>query len=99
MTQKERDLMIGIARCTGCGCCRKIRKAQCDHNVFHLPEPWNGHLSEADILFVGTNPNYNAKEVDFPQDKDPNDYKSISLTKDLSGTKNQNTIIISTILF
>lgn len=66
--------MIEIARCAGCGRCDHIRKAQHDHNVFHLPEPWNGHLSEADILFVGTNPNYNAKEVDFPQDKDPNNY-------------------------
>lgn len=74
MTQEERDLMIEIARCAGCGRCDNIRKAQRDHNVFHLPEPWNGHLSEADILFVGTNPNYNAKEVDFPQDKDPNNY-------------------------
>lgn len=74
MTQEERDLMIEIARCKGSGCCITIRDAQHDHKVFHLPEPWNGHLSEADILFVGTNPNYNAKEVDFPQDKDPNDY-------------------------
>lgn len=68
MTQEERDLMIEIARCKGNGCCSKIRNAQSDHNVFHLPEPWNGHLSCSDILFVGTNPNYNAKEVDFPQD-------------------------------
>lgn len=74
MTKKERDLIIEIARCTGCECCNEIRKAQRDHNVFHLPEPWNGHLSEADILFVGTNPNYSAKETYFPQDKDPNDY-------------------------
>ena len=73
MTQEERDLMIEIARCAGGECCRKIRAAQRDHKVFHLPEPWNGHLSEADILFVGTNPNYNAKEVDFPQDKDQKD--------------------------
>lgn len=69
MTQEERDLMIEIARCKGNGCCSKIRNAQSDHNVFHLPEPWNGHLSEADILFVGTNPNYNAKETYFPQDR------------------------------
>lgn len=74
MTQQERDLMIEIARCNGRGCCTTIRNAQRDHKVFHLPEPWNGHLSEADILFVGTNPNYNAKETDFPQDKDPNNY-------------------------
>lgn len=68
MTQEERDLMIEIARCKGNGCCSKIRNAQSDHNVFHLPEPWNGQMSCSDILFVGTNPNYNAKEVDFPQD-------------------------------
>lgn len=74
MTQEERDLMIEIARCKGNGCCSTIRDAQRDHNVFHLPEPWNGHLSCSDILFVGTNPNYNAKETWFPQEGNLDDH-------------------------
>lgn len=34
--------------------------------MFHVPEPWNGNLKTAEILFVGSNPNINLKE-DFPK--------------------------------
>lgn len=31
----------------------------------HLPEPWNGHISDAKILFISSNPSIDPKE-DFP---------------------------------
>lgn len=31
----------------------------------HLPEPWNGHLTQAQIMFIGSNPSF-CKEEEFP---------------------------------
>lgn len=31
--------------------------------TFHMPEPWNGNLSKADILFVSSNPNFSIDET------------------------------------
>ena len=35
--------------------------------LFHVPEPWNGNLKTAEILFVGSNPNINLNEKKFPK--------------------------------
>lgn len=34
--------------------------------MFHVPEPWNGNLGKAEILFVGSNPSIDLNE-DFPK--------------------------------
>lgn len=31
--------------------------------TFHMPEPWNGNLSTAEILFVSSNPSFNINET------------------------------------
>lgn len=35
--------------------------------MFHVPEPWNGNLKTAEILFVGSNPSIDLNEEDFPK--------------------------------
>lgn len=35
--------------------------------LFQLPEPWNGHIDKAEILFVGSNPSYNPDEEGYPK--------------------------------
>ncbi len=63
------DLLINIARCP------EIEKAKTDNlhpchkivnsqtgDTFQLPEPWNGDISKADILFIASNPSYNSEE-------------------------------------
>lgn len=32
-------------------------------NDYHLPEPFNGNIENAKILFIGANPNYNSNEL------------------------------------
>ena len=53
---------------------KKISKAPEDSDskqefskaMFHMPEPWNGNLKTAEILFVSSNPSIDLKE-DFPK--------------------------------
>lgn len=40
----------------------------------HLPEPWNGDINTADILFISSNPSYCDKETAFPDKHSDNDY-------------------------
>lgn len=40
-----------------------------DLSVAHRPEPWAGNLAEAKILFLGSNPSFNAEE-EFPDYSD-----------------------------
>ena len=44
--------------------CHKIVSSQ-TADSFQLPEPWNGNITSAEILFVGSNPSYNSSEF-FP---------------------------------
>ena len=46
---------------------KKIVQNQIDLGVkkMHLPEPWNGHISKAKILFISSNPSIGVHE-DFP---------------------------------
>lgn len=63
MNSKASQLFWDILNCAGKSFSNKTspcnlilssqRRSQSD---FHLPEPWDGHISEAEILFVGPNP-------------------------------------------
>lgn len=35
--------------------------------MFHVPEPWNGNLKTAELLFVGSNPSIDLNEEEFPK--------------------------------
>ena len=72
------NLMLKIARCEQVNAARNDDRHPChmivssqEETAFQLPEPWNGDLSNAIILFVGSNPSYNSAE-EFPT-KDWND--------------------------
>ena len=46
--------------------CRKIVESQkSSFKKFRVPEPWSGHLCEAPILFIGSNPS-----ISFPSEKE-----------------------------
>ena len=76
MTQEE--LIIQIAKCEEIEnarqdenhpCHSMVANAQTDKNgriltkeEFHLPEPFNGDIEKADILFVGLNPSFDENE-------------------------------------
>ena len=40
----------------------RIRNCQCAMQPLQLPEPWNGHLSSAKIMYIGSNPSYSCNE-------------------------------------
>lgn len=64
MNKVEEKLCFDIVFCknTGKGPCTKVSSvAKCPHSL--MPEPWNGHLSEAKILFIGSNPSFDCNEV------------------------------------
>ncbi len=69
----SKELMMNIVRC-GLSCadekspCHCIWKSQGCRNVsdFHLPEPWNGDIENAKLLFLGINPRLNPGEL-FPR--------------------------------
>ena len=76
MKNVEKDvekLLKEIVNCPNVKCCLENKNYQCacseiinsqgkDLNNFQVPEPWNGNLSKAPILFIGSNPSYNEKE-------------------------------------
>ena len=66
------ELLLSISHC------EEVEKALIDKNnechvvvsyqkkePRHLPEPWNGNINTAEVLFISSNPSYNAKE-NFP---------------------------------
>lgn len=75
MISKDSSLLIEIARCPNVKLCldqpnnnhhpcSKIVSAQnTTIDAFHLPEPWNGEIDTAPILFVSSNPSINANEL------------------------------------
>ena len=67
MTQGEINLCLDIARCNcvGKNSCKKIYSVQKNCNPKHVPEPWNGHLSSAKIMYVSSNPSIDCREY-FP---------------------------------
>lgn len=48
-------------------CYKEIVQNQIDNGItkMHLPEPWNGHLSKAKVLFISSNPSLGTNEI-FP---------------------------------
>ncbi|MCI8734690.1 MAG: hypothetical protein HFE40_03970 [Clostridia bacterium] len=63
-----KNLLLEIAKCgeiekakvDTCHACNKIVTSQ--SGDFQLPEPWNGHLDTAEILFISSNPSIDPKE-------------------------------------
>lgn len=63
------SLLLKIARCEQVDVaandeshpCHTIVSSQ-EATKFQLPEPWNGDISKAEVLFVGSNPSYNSAE-------------------------------------
>ncbi|MHB1286751.1 MAG: uracil-DNA glycosylase family protein [Leptospirales bacterium] len=47
---------------TYCGPCKKIIGVQDNQEEFQIPEPWNGHIDKAPLLFIGPNPSIDEKE-------------------------------------
>lgn len=66
----SRSLLLRIARCPnlGLGACTKIAAVQNDFAKRQVPEPWNGDLVRARILFVSSNPSISEVE-DYPTDQ------------------------------
>lgn len=48
-------------------CSKLVSSQQLNNNIanFHLPEPWNGDIENAEIVFLGPNPGYDSDEF-FP---------------------------------
>lgn len=78
MTRKSKRLLIKVARrpivadcLAGCRhACSPVVAAQGLSPAKHqLPEPWNGRIESAPILFVGSNPGFNPRERPFPTAK------------------------------
>jgi len=63
-------LLLQIARCPnlGLGACTKIAAVQDGFAERQVPEPWNGDLARAPILFVSSNPSISEVE-DYPTDR------------------------------
>lgn len=77
------ELLLGISYCDEVAKaidnkehpCNEVVNFQFSNNPngkWQHPEPWNGNLDTAEILFIGSNPNINFNELDFPTD-DVND--------------------------
>lgn len=71
---KSANLLLEIARCpnvrqcigatSGCHPCSEIVKNQKgSYEDFHVPEPWNGNIEKAPILFISSNPSIDSQEV------------------------------------
>lgn len=65
-----RTLLLQLARCPnlGLGPCAKIAAVQAGFAERQVPEPWNGDLAHAPILFVSSNPSIGEVE-DYPTDR------------------------------
>lgn len=70
------ELLVTIARCPNVTaarlspthpCCAIVRCQRVPLDEHHIPEPWNGSLREAPLLFVSSNPAIDEGE-DYPRD-------------------------------
>lgn len=66
------DVLVGIARCPEVQRARKIPGHPCKEVVesqdppgTQVPEPWNGDITIAPLMFIGSNPSYDPHE-EFP---------------------------------
>ena len=69
-TEATTELMWQIVQCglktqSADSECHAIWKAQgcSDLDDFHVPEPWNGDIANAELLFLSINPGYTANEL------------------------------------
>ena len=68
------ELLLKIARCQNMNGyyankldsqkCKKVIESQNFNSIekFHLPEPWNGNIQNAPILFISSNPSISSKD-------------------------------------
>ena len=68
---KLKKLMLDISHCneikqalenSNHPCYEIVNYQKHDFKKFQNPEPWNGNIEKADILFIGLNPSYNPNE-------------------------------------
>lgn len=69
MKLTKEELILSIARCEEIETATTNEQHPCYDMVnvqttkeFHLPEPFNGNIETAEILFIGSNPNYDENE-------------------------------------
>ena len=69
MKLTKEELILGIAHCEEIETATTNEQHPCYDMVnvqttkeFHLPEPFNGNIETAEILFIGSNPNYDENE-------------------------------------
>ena len=69
---ERNELLLAITRCPELGKARADSRHPCNRVVcaqgpddYHVPEPWQGHIEMAPILFISLNPGYDIREV-FP---------------------------------
>ena len=82
ISKQTKQAIIDIAKCKEIGngvsdtnhSCNSLLNGQVDDsgnqslgNMFHLPEPFNGDIETANILFIAANPNYDSNEL-YPKD-------------------------------
>lgn len=65
----KNDLLVKIARCNELITAKTNKAHACyalvngqDTTEFHIPEPWNGHIDTAQILFISSNPSIDKNE-------------------------------------
>ena len=81
MTKETRELMLKIAKCEELDKakndnnhpCHTIVHYQDDLSAFQIPEPWNGDIENAEILFIGPNAAIDMTENERYPHKDWND--------------------------
>ena len=68
MNNKIKNLLLAIAKCDEVEKAKSSNDHPCNKIVcsqdgeFQLPEPWNGHLDTAEILFISSNPSIDPNE-------------------------------------
>ena len=65
----KKELLVKIARCKELGAAKSDNTHACYSLVnsqatreFHIPEPWNGHIDTAEILYISSNPSIDPNE-------------------------------------
>lgn len=91
MKDETRKLLLSIAKCEELGKAKQDAKHPCHEIVhyqdglsaFQIPEPWNGDIENAKILFISSNPSIDMKEEEeYPTMKWDEDKKEYDLSKD-----------------
>lgn len=97
---ERNELLLAITRCPELGKARNDAGHPCNRVVcsqkpddYHVPEPWQGHIETAPILFISLNPGYGANQV-FPtpswSDADTKDFFIRRFSDDAKWTSRSN---------